>query len=61
MEEVPCLHSHQALVPARPSEPSLDVCVCISHSVLSDSVILWTEAHQAPLSMGFSRQEYWSG
>ena len=22
---------------------------------------LWTEAHQAPLSMGFSRQEYWSG
>jgi len=21
----------------------------------------WTEAHQAPLSMGFSRQEYWSG
>ena len=24
-------------------------------------VILWTVAHQAPLSMGFSRQEYWSG
>ena len=23
--------------------------------------ILWTAAHQAPLSMGFSRQEYWSG
>ena len=22
---------------------------------------LWTVAHQAPLSMGFSRQEYWSG
>ena len=22
--------------------------------------ILWTIAHQAPLSMGFSRQEYWS-
>ena len=22
---------------------------------------LWTLAHQAPLSMGFSRQEYWSG
>ena len=21
----------------------------------------WTGAHQAPLSMGFSRQEYWSG
>ena len=21
---------------------------------------LWTVAHEAPLSMGFSRQEYWS-
>ena len=24
-------------------------------------VTLWTVTHQAPLSMGFSRQEYWSG
>ena len=24
-------------------------------------VTLWTAAHQAPLSTGFSRQEYWSG
>ena len=24
-------------------------------------VTLWNVAHQAPLSMGFSRQEYWSG
>ena len=24
-------------------------------------VTLWTEACQAPLSMGFPRQEYWSG
>ena len=24
-------------------------------------VTLWTVAHQAPLCMGFSRQEYWSG
>ena len=23
--------------------------------------IPWTVAHQAPLSMGFSRQEYWGG
>ena len=28
---------------------------------MSDSVTLWTVACQAPLSMGFSRQEYWSG
>ena len=34
--------------------------VCISHSSVSDSAILWTVAHQAPLSMGFPRQEYWS-
>ena len=25
------------------------------------SVTPWTVARQAPLSMGFSRQEYWSG
>ena len=24
-------------------------------------VMLWTIAHQTPLSMGFPRQEYWSG
>ena len=35
--------------------------VCYVASVMSDSVTLWTVAHQAPLSMGFSRQEYWSG
>ena len=28
---------------------------------MSDSVILWTVAYQAPLSMEFSKQEYWSG
>ena len=34
---------------------------CFSCSVMSDSATPWTVAHQAPLSMGFSRQEYWSG
>ena len=28
---------------------------------MSDYVTLWTVAYQAPLSMGFSVQEYWSG
>ena len=28
---------------------------------MSNSATLWTVAHQAPLSLGFSRQEYWSG
>ena len=27
----------------------------------SDSAIPWTVVRQAPPSMGFSRQEYWSG
>ena len=26
-----------------------------------DSATAWTVAHQAPLSIEFSRQEYWSG
>ena len=29
--------------------------------LLSNSMIPWTVAHQAPLSMGFPRQEYWRG
>ena len=29
---------------------------------MSDSFVTpWTVAHQSPLSMGFLRQEYWSG
>ena len=30
-------------------------------SVVSDSVTPWVAVFQAPLSMGFSRQEYWNG
>ena len=33
-------------------------CVC---SVMVDSATPWIVAHQAPLSMEFSRQEYWNG
>ena len=36
-------------------------CVCVSHSVMPDSSTPWTVAHQAPLLMGFSRQEYCRG
>ena len=32
-----------------------------SLSRVQPSAIPWTAAHQAPPSMGFSRQEYWSG
>ena len=33
----------------------------LSPSVLYDFATPWTIAHKAPLSMGFSWQEYWSG
>ena len=32
----------------------------LSRSAMSDSVTPWIVVHQAPLSMGFPRQEYWS-
>ena len=35
--------------------------MCRVVSVVSDSVTAWTIAHQAPLSLGFSRQEHRSG
>ena len=36
--------------------------VCDSHSVISKSLqSLWTVTCQAPLFLGFFRQEYWSG
>ena len=43
---------------------SMNACVCVHEvtSIMSDSFASpWTVAHQAPLFMGFSRQEYWSG
>ena len=33
----------------------------VSPSVVSNSVTPWTVAFQAPLSVAFFRQEYWSG
>ena len=38
----------------------INMCA-LTHSVVSDSVTPWTVAHQAPLSMGLFKQEYWSG
>ena len=40
---------------------SLGTCACSVASVVSDSATPWTVARQAPLFMGFSGQEYWSG
>ena len=51
---------------SRPLSPrgSLDsLSTCLGNDSLSVQffVILWTVDHKGPLSMGFSRQEYWSG
>ena len=35
-------------------------CVCVLSHVWF-FMTSWTVVHQAPLSLGFSRQEYWSG
>ena len=40
------------------------MCVCVCTRLLSHVwlfAILWTVAYQTPLSIGFPRQEYWSG
>ena len=39
------------------------VCMCVLSCFICVQLFAtpWTVAHQAPLSMGFSRQEYWSG
>ena len=49
--------------PQTPGAPRLwwPALLLLNHSVVFDSVTRWTVAHQAPLSMGFSRQEHWSG
>ena len=33
----------------------------VTQSCLTLAIWIWTVARQAPLPMGFSRQEYWSG
>ena len=64
----PCVpHCRQMLLPSEPPGKSLKWRDFLkwrlkrkwSRSVASDS--LWPHEHQAPPSMGFSRQEYWSG
>ena len=36
-------------------------CACLLLSHVQLPAIPWTVAHQGPLSLGFPRQEYWSG
>ena len=39
----------------------MHACMQSHFSLVRLCATLWTAAHQAPLSTGFSRQEYWSG
>ena len=43
----------------------MSVSICYFDGLVAKSCATlatpWTVGHQAPLSMGFSRQEYWSG
>ena len=43
------------------AEDGTVLCESVGRSVVSDSVTLWTVARQALVSVGFSRQECWSG
>ena len=52
------LHSTEILDLELDVLPERNVC---KERVVSDTVTPWTVAHQAALSMGFSREEYWSG
>ena len=56
LSQISSLYSPLSLLPLSSLSSSLLSIVSVSHSVVSNSV-----AHQAPLSMEFSRQEYWSG
>ena len=58
--------AQQALSPRDVVKICMCVCLCVCVLfcclVVSDSFVTpWTIAHQAPLSMGFPRQECWSG
>ena len=41
--------------------PCAMLILMLSYSVMSDSATAWIVVHQTPLSLEFSRQEYWSG
>ena len=54
--------SHLPLYPTPLGLPSRTLCCMLSRfSCVRLFVTLWTAACQAPLSMAFSKQEYWSG
>ena len=60
--QVPCYHSkNRPLCPRSHPTPDLCACMLISFSHVWLFNPMDYIVHQAPLSMGFSRQEYWNG
>ena len=56
------LHWQEGSLPLSHPGNHMYTCVCMlsCFSCVQFCVTPWTVAHQTPLSMGFSRQEYWS-
>ena len=56
-------HRFWACVLWRPCAPQLESLLKLNRSLSHVRLFVtpWTVAHQTPPSMGFSRQEYWSG
>ena len=54
MVNITCFSQHGWMV------GKMVLCVSVAQSCLTFSRPPWTATHQAPLSMGFFRQEYWS-
>ena len=54
-------YSYFAIVLLSPVKQSIHMCVLSHISHVRLFATPWTKACQAPQSMGFSRQEYWSG
>ena len=54
-------HLHTYIFKRGERYPNACACVLSHFSCVQLFAMLWTITHQAPLTMGFSRQEYWSG
>ena len=53
---------HFTFMAMEEAKSSFQIQKLFSCYIMSDSFVTpWTTAHQAPLSTGFPRQEYWSG
>ena len=56
-----CIYSQRQAYGLEAGQAVFTVHACCHFSRVQLFVTPWTVAHQAPLSTGFSRQEYWSG